>query len=66
VPRPSDKRTIRLAAVLYSRLGEPAISELYNSLRRTIYGIPAGSVEAADLLHELADLLGKPDPSETD
>lgn len=61
-----DKKTRRLAKQLTNMVGKPSIDHLYDCLKGAVYGMKDGSVIAAeDLVHVLAELLGKPDPSTT-
>ncbi len=60
-----DKRTRALAKRLVAAVGKPAIDQLYDCIKGAVYGMKDGSVVAAeDLVHVLAELLKKPDPSE--
>lgn len=59
-----SKRVRNLARSIDFGLGEPYKTELYNCLRTAVYGLPGSSaVQAKDLVHELAKIMDKPDPS---
>lgn len=59
-----DLKTRQLAKCIVQQIGKPSIDQLYDALRTTVYGLPGNSaVSTEDLLHCLAELLDKPDPS---
>lgn len=68
-----DVSTHKLASELVRALTSldpksKTMNSLYNSLRRAVYGIPGvgEAVPIEDLVHCLAELLGKTDPSESE
>ena len=53
-----------LAKTLKHGTGEPYISQLYDSMRTAVYGLPGtSSIQMKDLVKELALLLDKVEPS---
>ena len=52
-----------LAVKLRANLPNEAAEELYYSIRRQIYGVPASAIPLKDLLHVLAEMAGLSDPS---
>jgi hypothetical protein len=79
VSRKFDIRTVKLSQAIvdshflllgtqkfHNHLGFAYLQEIYDTLRYSVYGIPAKAIPAEELIHCLAEMLGKSDPSEPD
>ena len=59
-------KTAKLATKIIDTFNEETVNELYNCLRQAVYGLPGNAVTAEDLVHEMAEILGKVDPSSSE
>ena len=58
-----SNKTARLATKIIDTFNDETVDEIYNCLRQAVYGLPGNAVKAEDLVHEMAEILGKADPS---
>lgn len=58
-----DNRAKALAKIIKFHIGEPYISQLYDSMRTSVYGLPGTSaIQLKDLVEQLSKVLNKVEP----